>query len=215
MNFKVIGFDLDGTLYPFTEEIKNKNSSQIHLDLSDILNLSIEEVRNLYNPLYKKYGSGSKSVEIIFNNFGLNIDSKTFIADSLSKTNVLDLIKRDLKLNTLLSKVREKTDYLDLISARESDYAYKIMGKLGLELNNFDEIVFSTKNLKKSDGSIYKDWINMRNITPEYHLYIGDNEKVDILSPKKLGIKTCKVGNFSKHSDFNVRFIHDIYKLFF
>ena len=34
---KVVGFDLDGTLYPYTEEIQRRNREEIYGELSRIL----------------------------------------------------------------------------------------------------------------------------------------------------------------------------------
>ena len=41
---KVVGFDLDGTLYPYTEEIQRRNREEIYGELSRILGIHFEDV---------------------------------------------------------------------------------------------------------------------------------------------------------------------------
>lgn len=212
-NIEIIGLDLDNTLYPSTPEIQKRIRTTIHKKISLVFDIELERAENLFENYYSELMSGSKTIEEIAEIFGKK-DYPDIIQESLEEVDILDLIYSNPKLGDMLSRLKTKRE-LDLLTGSPKKLTLKKLKKLGIKYNTFENIFAHNNDLSKSTGDLYKLWISTRRKNPEYFLYIGDNPKQDIDVPKKLGIKTCFIGEKEyENADFNIRNILELENLF-
>ena len=206
-SIKLVGFDLDNTLYENNSDIDDRIATEIARKILDfkpeIKNLG--NARDLCDKLYLETGSRTQSLKEI------GIENSGEIAhECMERADFLDLIKYDAKLIDLITKINNKYSTF-LITSSSSNHAIARLKKLGLDEKLFDYRIFGESALpnKKIDGSIFAYFLKMSNHLPHEHLYIGDNLKGDILPAKSLGIKTIAIGNIPE-ADYSVEKIYDI-----
>lgn len=196
---KVVGFDLDGTLYPYTEEIQRRNREEIYGELSGVLGISFEEVDKTFNCLYNDRneeccGSGSRTIERIGKMYDKQLNGVGIVHECLGRANVWDLIEENSRLVRMLENLSGKY-CLNLITSIHSSLMYHKLERIGIDIGIFN-YVFTGENGSKSDGGIFREWLKLRDFNVDEYLYVGDNEKVDVDVPKSLGIKTCFIGDY-------------------
>jgi len=210
-NIKIIGFDLDGTLYPSTEEIQKKIRTQVYKKISSEFNISYEQARNSFETNYEKLSSGSRTIEAIAKQLNKPPVKNDLVQEAIEEADILDLIKKDSELIEMLLRLKNKKP-LDLLTGSKYSLAFKKLERIGINSDLFENI-FTRKDCLKSSGKMYEKWIIGRNVNPENLLYIGDNKKQDIDIPKELGIKTCFLGEY-ENADFEIKNILDLESLF-
>jgi len=198
---KVVGFDLDGTLYPYTEEIQRRNREEIYGELSRILGIHFEDVDKTFNGLYNDRseeccGSGSRTIERIGRIYGKELNGVGIVQECLTRANVWDLIEENFGLVKMLNDLSKKY-CLDLVTSTHSSLMHPKLERIGINIGVFN-YVFTGENGSKSNGSIFKEWLKLRDFNVNEYLYVGDNERVDIDVPKSLGIKTCFIGDYEE-----------------
>jgi FMN phosphatase YigB (HAD superfamily) len=192
---KSIGFDLDGTLYPSTNEIdgriRNKIAEKI---LQKIPKLQTKEnARNFFEEKYKELHSGSNVLEYVG-----YLNSSKIMDQCLAEADVLDLIEPNKRLFEIFKKLKEKYEVY-LLTSSPKDLSIKKLKRLLIDENIFDFVIYgdSYENISKLDGTGFKKAIIFSKFKPEFHLYIGDREKTDILPAMKLGMQTLLVASES------------------
>lgn len=128
---KVIGFDLDGTLYPLTDEIQGRIRGKIYEKVADAFNLSFEKAKKIFEEEYAKLMSGSRTIERIAGKYGKNINGSDIVQESLQEANILDLIKPNPELVEMLCRI-SKTRGLDLLTGSEYDFAIEKLNRVGI-----------------------------------------------------------------------------------
>ena len=177
--------------------------------------MSFEEVDETCNLLYNNRseeccGSGSRTIERLGMMYGKQLNGVGIVQGCLARANVWDLIEENFDLVEMLADLSGKY-YLDLVTSTHSSLMYPKLEKIGIGVNIFNNI-FTGENGSKSDGGMFRKWLELRNFKPEEHLYVGDNEKVDVDVPKSLGIKTCFIGDYEE-ADFCVSNIMELEEL--
>ncbi len=198
---KIIGFDLDGTLYPYTEEIQRRNSEEIYGELSKILGISFDKVDEVFNRLYNDRnesccGSGSRTIERMGIMYGYKLNGAEIVQKCLARANVLDLIDGNPKLVEMLISL-SKRYCLDLVTSTHSSLMNPKLEKIGIGKALFDYIL-TGETISKSDGAMFRRWLELRCFEADEHLYVGDNNRVDVDIPKGLGIRTCFIGEYEE-----------------
>ncbi len=211
MKVKVVGFDLDGTLYEVTPEICARMRGKIYEKMSDLFGISVENSSRLFEEKYAVLLSGSRAVNEIAQQFGKDVNGSDFVQDALQEADFLDLIEEDPRLIQMLYRL-SKRKRLDLLTGSPYSFAFKKLNRLGIVPGVFNHIL-ADEDGSKSSGELYKKWVNLGNFSPRQHLYAGDNVKQDIGVPKKLGIKTCFVGSGNSQADFSIENILDLENL--
>lgn len=207
----VIGFDLDGTLYPISPEIRKIQRNKIYERMSFHFGISPEESEKLFEKYYAELGSGTKSMEEVSKRLQKSTPSGDFIQESLEQADFLDLLKPNLLLNEMLTRI-SKEKRLDLITGSTSLFLLKKLEKIGISADLFNSL-FTHEDGSKSTQEIYLKWLNQTKLPSYMHLYVGDNSKLDVNVPKSLGIKTCFLGEYDK-ADFQIKDILELEKLF-
>jgi FMN phosphatase YigB (HAD superfamily) len=208
-NISVVGFDLDGTLYPITPEIRKIQRGNIYERMSVHFGISVEESRGLFEKYYGLSGSGKKSMEEISKKLQRPVPGEDFIQESLEQADFLDLLRPNPNLSEMLKRI-SRTERLDLITGSRYSFALEKLKRISLDKKIFDYI-FANEG-SKSTGEVYRQWMNKREFSPFQHLYVGDNSMQDIDIPKSLGIQTCFLGSYGE-ADFQIKDILELEKI--
>ncbi len=217
-NICVVGFDLDGTLYPTTSKIQQRVRGKIYEKLAFAFNINIGKAENLfeenYNGNFPWSYSGSRTIEELARRYNKILNGSNIVQESLEQADILDLINPNQKLNEMLERLSNEYG-LDLITSSAYKSAYNKLKKIGISYSLFNNLWAEKKFGNKTDSTIYKNWLSVREISGNQALYVGDNKKQDIKSPNSLGIKTCLVSEDKTDSiaDFNIKDILDLEKL--
>ncbi len=208
---KAVGFDLDQTLYEADEKINSKIRIEVaKVVLKKMPNLkNIERAMEFVENMYKEIGSRTLTLRSL----GFK-DAENVIYECFTKADFVDLLKRDDKLVSVLSNLKNR--YVTfLITGTPKDLAIPRLRKLGLDLNLFDKVVFGDSNLnvKKIDGSMFKYFLEQSIYKAIEHVYVGDSLKADIIPAKLVGMKTIAVGRIIDEADFSIDKIYEIEKL--
>ncbi len=218
---KVIGFDLDNTLYPTNSEMQSRIRRKIYEKLSSKLNISIESAEEQfeenYNGNFQWSHSGSRTINELAKRHQKTLDGSGIVQQSLEETDVLDFIQPNPKLQDILNDLFARNFYLDLITSSSYDLTFQKLRKIGINSPLFGFIFTGKEFGSKTDGTIFNYWLTkyfQKDIHPDQFLYIGDSKKQDIDSTKRLGIKTCIVGKQYENADLYIPTINDLESLF-
>ncbi|MEK7614093.1 MAG: HAD family hydrolase [Patescibacteria group bacterium] len=186
---KVIGFDLDQTLYPKSKDVDEAIQQYIYQKIAYHKNISITEAKKLFTDLYQggRGLSGSKTLMAL----GIT-GGKEIVQEALERANIASFLVTNLETISLLEKLKEKYKNLDILTGSNDSNTFKKLESLGIDKKIFNHII-TADNAAKSDGSAYKIWLSYYSFPPENFLYIGDRIMSDYEAPKKLGIKSILV----------------------
>lgn len=189
-NKKVIGFDLDQTLYPKSPEIDEAIQKYIYEVIAKHKNVSLKEAEILFKDLYKngKGLSGSQSIT------ALEIpDGKEIVQTALEKADIAKFLKPDEEVLDLLNKISTKYKTIDLITGSAKEITLKKLSALGVASSIFN-LIITKDDASKSDDTAFKLWLSKyKELEPKDFLYIGDRISSDYVAPKKLGIDSILV----------------------
>lgn len=207
---RIIGLDLDGTLYPSTEEIQKRIRTTIYQKIATSCGISLPEAKDAFETSYAQSSSGSRAIEEIANTYKKRIDGVNLIQDALQEADILDLIQPNEKVSKMLNNLGLEFN-LDLITGSRRNLAREKLERLQIPRGSFKHI-WTKEDGHKSSGELYKTWLSEYNADPQTMLYVGDNKKQDIDSPKRLGIKTCYIGQYAE-ADFQIKNILELEEL--
>lgn len=215
-NIQVIGFDLDNTLYPSTEEMQSRIRIKIYQKISEGLSIFPETAERLfeenYNGQFPWSQSGSRTIEEIAKRHDRQLDGKLIVQQSLEEADILDFINENIELADMLEKLNSRF-HLDLITGSSYDLTFEKLKKLKIKEKIFGYILAHGRYGSKTNGEVYSYWISERQTSPEKMLYVGDNKKQDIDSPKRLGIRTCIVRDEYNEADYFIKNILELERL--
>lgn len=207
---KIIGFDLDGTLYESTEEIQSRIRDKIYEKISLGFVVPFGQAKNLFEENYAITSSGSRTIKKLEEQFKIKLE-KDLIQNAIQEADVLDLIYENLALVNLLERLNKKYS-LDLLTSGERNQAIRKLEKIGINQNIFGYFL-SAENGSKTYGTKFVGWVEKRgNRDPRTFLYIGDNKRQDVDSPRELGIVTCFIGKYNQ-ADFEIKNIMGLERL--
>jgi len=201
-DIKIIGFDLDQTLYPKSVEIDLEIQSYIYKQISRKKNCSISRAKNLFLCHYPGL-SGSRSL------VKLGFQSKRaqqIVQNALEKADIVNFLKPSPKVVELLKDLKKKYGFLSLITGSSEKLAKAKLEKLGIPVKLFDFTIFG--DISKSDGSAYRKWLahfkeKDSSLQPKNFLYIGDRKSSDVDVPISLGMNAVLVN--VKEKDPNIK----------
>lgn len=188
-DIKVIGFDLDQTLYKKSPEIDELIQDFIYTKIAEYKKVEKEEAKKMFKDLYREGRglSGSKTL------LGLDIPNpKDIVQGALEKADLSSVLVADDEVISLLDRIKKKYGNIDIITGSNDLNAYKKLALLNINKDIFTNII-TKDSASKSDGSAYKLWISKYFFEPQEFLYIGDRISSDYDVPKQLGIKSILV----------------------
>lgn len=186
---KIIGFDLDQTLYPKSSEIDEAIQGYIYEKIAEYKKCSIEQANKLFNNLYQhgKGPGGSKTLA------ALDVPNGSEIVQQALENADIDkfLVPNDDTVE-FLNAMKKQYQNVDLVTGSRMSLTILKLEKLAIDKSIFNHILDTA--ISKSDGSAYRAWMNFYPLyKPMEFLYIGDRVSSDHLIPKELGIKTILV----------------------
>ncbi|MFH0808640.1 MAG: HAD family hydrolase [archaeon] len=196
MEIKIVGFDLDGTLYENTPEIHQRVRKKIYEKLSALCQIPEDKARELFIAHYEKLSSGTRSIKEITEDYKIQIGNRDLVQESIEEADIIELIDDNPALRQMLERLSNKVN-IDLVTGSKKSLSLKKLVKLGISKHMFTYILTSEDG-SKTTGEKYLKWIRMRKLEPGQLLYVGDNKKQDVDMPRSLGIQTCIVGNYEK-----------------
>lgn len=188
-NIKVIGFDLDQTLYKKSPEIDDLIQDYIYIKIAEHKMCTKDEAKKLFTDLYQEGRglSGSKSLAVL----GVE-NPKNVVQEALEKADLSSVLVADDEVISLLGKIKEKYGNMDIITGSNSLNTHKKLSLLNIDKDIFRNII-TKDDASKSDGSAYKLWLSKYLFNSEEFLYIGDRVSSDYDMPKQLDINTILI----------------------
>lgn len=189
-DIRVVGFDLDQTLYPKSPEIDKKIQAYLYETIAAARGVSRNEAERLFTERYRG-GSGLTGSQTLRD---LSISGASeVIQEALERADIVSLLAPDAETNRFLAHVRTSYEGTDLITGSSLDQTNKKLRALGLFPGLFSHII-TADDATKSDGGAYRAWLaRYPTFAPHQFLYVGDRVKSDHEVPSALGIKTSLV----------------------
>jgi len=195
---KVIGFDLDHTLYPKSEDINRVVQGYIAGRIAQIKEISFGEAMRQWNETYEKLQSGSQTLKTL----GIPPDPD-LVQEALENANVVQYLNPDPRIPAFLERLGKKY-CVDLITSSNRDIVGRKLAKLEMPASLFKHLI-TRDEAKKSDGEAFLLWLSQYpDLQPENFVYIGDRAKVDVLVPRSLDMQAVLVNTNSVDPDMDV-----------
>ena len=206
---KSVGFDLDGTLYSLTSEMKNVVRNKISAKIleKDPNLKDVNNARMFFEEEYKEIQSATK----ILGKAGYD-NASQIMDECLAQADILGLIPQNKILGKLLKEISLKYNETYLLTSSPKEVALSKLEKIGIDKNTFSHRVYSdTLEVgSKHSGKSFDYILNLSNFPASKHIYFGDMKKSDILPAKSRGMKTVAVHNEIQEADFNISHINEI-----
>ncbi|MBI1974577.1 MAG: HAD family hydrolase [Candidatus Zambryskibacteria bacterium] len=195
---KVIGFDLDQTLYPKSPKIDKAIQEYICGKIAKKFNTDIDTAANKFRELYHMQGLGG-TTSLIRLGFPPE-EASNAVQEALENADIAQFLKPNQELIDLLNKLGSKYS-LDVITGSNQKNTKTKLVHLNIPLTLFNNIITSDDG-SKSLGTSYKLWLfKYPDFTPEEFLYIGDRPRSDYEVPTGLGIN-CILVNMEESDNF-------------
>jgi FMN phosphatase YigB (HAD superfamily) len=189
-DIKVIGFDLDQTLYPKSPEVDAAIQKYIYDKIATRLNIGIEAAERKFKEFYHTQGLGG-TTSLIQLGFPPE-EAGNVVQVALENADIAKFLHPNPRLITLLHKLKEKYA-LDIITGSNQNNTSKKFSHLEIPTSLFTNIITSDEG-SKSSGTSYELWLSKYpQYSPEQFLYIGDRPRTDYEIPKTFGIKSILV----------------------
>lgn len=190
---KVIGFDLDQTLYPKSSFIDEAIQIYIYHKISEHKGVSLAEAEKMFKDLYKEGRGlgGSTTLKML----GVP-NHQDIVQEALERADIDQYLVPDQETLDVLRRLKARYGNIDILTGSNRANADRKLAKLGM--SSADDPLFShiltNDDGSKPNGDLYKQWMALYpTLTPENFLYVGDRPRSDYEVPKSLGIDTILV----------------------
>lgn len=187
---QLIAWDLDGTLYPSSQKLRDYIEEQRITAVAKHLNLSEQTAEKQFQTVYRQLNSHTRSM----NALGLN--GHDFFINLWRKINLKNFVRPHPQLIQLFTKVIQtgKFRHVLLTNANTEQSAAKKLKEIGLSPEFFDQIFAPTvSGYSKPEPEAFTPLWEKTGIEKQKIVYVGDRERTDILPAKQLGLRTIKV----------------------
>lgn len=200
---KVIIWDLDGTLYQDAPGLSELIRSEIYKRLAKAMGVSVEEAQREYDKKYQEVEGATKTLET----FGLN--GIEIVDEVFERIDFSRYLKKNPKLPVLFASLASFRHILLTNNRRE--HALKKLEAIGLDPAVFEEIICTYDlGIFKPDRRVFELVLEKTGLPPNQHLYVGDQEKKDIVPAKAVGMRTAMVWGNSEMADISLPTVYDI-----
>ncbi len=199
-DIRIIGFDLDQTLYEKSVEIDEKIQEYLNVRIAERLGVSETEARDRFRALYQNGQglSGGRSLVAL----GFEKDTAgNIIQEALERADIDEFLVPNPTTIAFLQRCAERFDAVDLITGSPREIAKRKLEKLQIPIALFGECI-TGDDASKSDGAAYRRWLGMYpdRVSSEF-LYVGDRPSSDYEAPKLLGIHSVLVNVVNVKAD--------------
>lgn len=196
---KLITWDLDGTLYPNSQEFSDEINRQKLEKVAKHLNCSIEEAKVTFDKIRSELGSHTKTLD------ELGLKGAKFFLNLWVEMSLEKYIKNNPQLVKIFSQVKFPSQAM-LTNSNSRENIKRKLELIGLSSDHFDFIITSVEvGFNKPSPKIFEELIRRSRLKPNEIIYVGDRERMDIIPAKKLGMRTCMIGGESKEADISFK----------
>lgn len=187
---RVIGFDLDQTLYPKSPLVDEKIQDYLYGKIAEQKKIPRKEAERLFKERYRD-GAGLSGSETL-RDLGIE-NASGLVQEALERADIASILTPDPETNRLLEDLRARYAHFDLITGSNKSETVKKLAALDINTRLFSHLI-TAEQAGKSDGSSYRLWLSFYpQFSPEQFLYIGDRLRSDHEIPSSLGIRTAVV----------------------
>ncbi|MEA2701768.1 MAG: hypothetical protein QOE22_477 [Candidatus Parcubacteria bacterium] len=189
-DIRVVGFDLDQTLYPKSPVIDEMIQSYLYLKIAEHMGVSLAEAEKLFKGRYRG-GAGMSGRETL-EDLGLP-NASDLVQEALEHADLTSVLVPDQETNLLLARAREAYEGMDLITGSNLEQTRKKLVALDIGMDAFSHVI-TQDDAWKLNGDAYRLWLSYYpHLEPHQFLYVGDRARSDHEVPASLGIRTCLV----------------------
>jgi pyrimidine 5'-nucleotidase len=186
MIFDTIFFDLDDTLYPSTNGLRQILRNRIELYMMEIMKISPEIVPNLRKELFLKYGTSLRGLSTEY-----SINEQEFL-DFVHDVPLKNYIQPDPNLRMTLELYPQKKV---IFTNADTNHANRVIGILGLE-GVFDQII-DIRDIHpycKPQIEAFQKALLLARVNDPHECVMIDDAHRNLLSAKEMGLFTIQIG---------------------
>jgi len=200
-DIKIIGFDLDQTLYVKSSKIDEIIQRYIYTKIAEIKNCSIDHARDLFYTHYPQLSGRKTLIALGIPNAG------DIVQESLERADISPFLQPNENVLKLLQNLKEKYGNLSLITGSHNSLVSKKLQMLNIPKEIFDHII--SGEISKSDGTAFRQWFTIfkekeSSLEMKHFVYIGDRKSTDVDVPQSLGMQAILVNVKEKDASVNV-----------
>jgi HAD superfamily hydrolase (TIGR01549 family) len=203
-----LGWDLDGTLYPPSDELSFMIKERIWRTVAQKKGWDFSRAKEECQRRYKKLGSNTKTV------ISFGIDGLKFFVEFWDEIDIRRFIKKDERIVKMIHNLKDKRQFI-ISNSNRIDQIEKKLSVIGLKPSLFEFIV-STVDLGavKPDPKPFLVALERLELEPQKVLFVGDREDADILGARGVGMRTCFVWGESDKADVSLDSVYGVGRLF-
>lgn len=209
-----LSFDLDGTLYKETPQIREAIRASIYSKVGARLWVDEREARELFEVKFSETNSRRLTLASLLELS--EAEASNLLHDWLQEFDIRSYLSRDSGLRELFDTIRKGKI---LISPSRRFRSVGILQKLGLnELDfNFRTYKDSPEPSDKKSGAVYEYYRDKFGLKSKgsHILHIGNSVTRDIIPAKRKGLRTVFVGGECAESDYSIQEIYDLGNILF
>ena len=196
-NIKVIAWDMDTTLYKPDPALGKAFLDGCVEEVAKVKNLSFDTAKKIFEDARSLTDSSTQAL------INLRVGDFYTVWEIQKRIGKVNYLHKDPKLSKLFEKLSKFRHFIISNSVPEEISA--VLGAIGLSPKYFERLI-SVIEVGEVKPSLkpFEYLLKLTGLPPEQHVYIGDREKVDILPPKKLGMKTILVWGTSEIADLSL-----------
>lgn len=191
-DIRIIGFDLDQTLYEKSVGIDEKIQEYLNVRIAERLGVSESEAREQFRALYQNGQGLSGSRTLMALGFEKD-EAGNIVQEALERADIDEFLVPNPKTVAFLRRCAKRFDAVDLITGSPREIAKRKLEKLRIPIEIFGECI-TGDDASKSDGAAYRRWLGAYpDRVADDFLYVGDRPSSDYEAPKLLGIRSVLV----------------------
>ncbi len=185
-NIQVIVWDVDGTLYQDSAELKSRIRQCLVAAMMSKLKIDAAEATRLIAEHYQKLASTTRML--------LNLDFSWEEIRELG-SEYLEIKKQFLRKDPRLAEMfSQLTGFRHLLATNNfASHARTLIAYLGLKPETFEKIFGVTPAAIKPQPAFFQRILGYTRLPASTHLFVGDREETEIVPAHHLGMRTAQV----------------------
>lgn len=187
---RVVGFDLDQTLYPKSPAIDEKIQQYLYEQIAEHREVDLKTAKRLFTERYRE-GAGLSGSQTLAD---LGIPrARELVQEALERADIASVLSPEPTVIRFLERLKTRYKGVDLITGSDIDQTKKKLRALGIRPAVFTHLITASE-FSKSNGDAFRAWLaKYPGQPPEAFLYVGDRVRTDHEVPSGLGIKTVLI----------------------
>ncbi len=189
---RIVGLDLDQTLYKKSPEIDRAIQEYIYWVIAKFRGCSLENAERLFGLFYPAH-SGRRTLIML----GMPHErAAATVQEALENADLMPFLEPDPAVRLLLEDLDYAFEGLDLITGSYAHLALEKLCALEIPPKTFGLII--SGEVQKSTGAAFEQWMRVRGerhdgLLPHHYLYAGDRRSTDVDVPARYGIRSALV----------------------